>query len=205
MRRRCVPRWKTTRGTAHGIAARRESGLRRSGPATKTNYGLDNSCLGTYNPVMTPPKAAVATRSPPSTGPSRHGITRLINRVREELIDAMDRELAPFYITAPQLIVLASVANGEADSAAGLCKTISYDPGAMTRMIDRLEQKGLVRRIPHPEDRRAANLELTVAGKALYPQLLATKERVTAHFLRDFSPDEIALLESRLHRMLNNR
>jgi DNA-binding MarR family transcriptional regulator len=157
---------------------------------------------------MTPPKAAVASRPAVATSPSaasRHGITRLINRVRVELIDALDRELAPYDITAPQLIVLASVANGEADSAAGLCKTISYDPGAMTRMIDRLQQKGLVRRIPHPDDRRAMNLELTVAGKALYPQLLATKERVTAQFLRGFSQDEVAVLERFLHRMLENR
>jgi len=153
-------------------------------------------------------KAAVASRPAAAalaSAPARHGITRLINRVRVELIDAMDRELAPFDITAPQLIVLASVANGEADSAAGLCKSISYDPGAMTRMIDRLAQKGLVRRIPHPDDRRAMNLELTVAGKALYPQLLAAKERVTARFLRGFGQDEIAVLESFLHRMLDNR
>jgi len=161
---------------------------------------------------MSPPKVGVAARSSdpnaPSAPPSsvaRHGITRLINRVRVELIDALDRELAPFDITAPQLIVLASVANGEADSAAGLCKTISYDPGAMTRMIDRLQQKGLVRRIPRPEDRRAMNLELTVAGKALYPQLLAAKERVAAQFLRGFSQDEVGVLEGLLHRMLDNR
>jgi DNA-binding MarR family transcriptional regulator len=162
---------------------------------------------------MTPPKAArvVADLDPDavpetSTTPAmRHGITRLINRVRVELIDAIDRELAPYDITAPQLIVLASVANGEADSASGLCKTISYDPGAMTRMIDRLQQKGLVRRIPHPDDRRAMNLELTVAGKALYPKLIGAKETVTAQFLRGFSQDEVATLEGFLQRMLANR
>lgn len=156
---------------------------------------------------MTPPKAAVAKVPDPSPASAsmRHGITRLINRVRVELIDALDRELAPYDITAPQLIVLASVANGEADSAAALCKSISYDPGAMTRMIDRLQQKGLVRRIPHPDDRRATNLELTVAGKALYPRLIAAKETVTTQFLRGFSQDEVATLEGFLHRMLANR
>jgi len=155
---------------------------------------------------MVPPKVAAAKAEPIlATAPARHGITRLINRVRVELVDALDRELAPYDITAPQLIVLASVANGEADSAASLCKSISYDPGAMTRMIDRLEQKGLVRRIPHPEDRRAMNLEMTVAGKALYPRLLEAKETVAARFLRGFDAAEIATLESFLHRMVANR
>lgn len=154
---------------------------------------------------MAPPRtadAAVAERSPARQPP---GIIRLINRVRVELIDAMDRELSRFDITAPQLIVLASVANKEADSAAGLCKSISYDPGAMTRMIDRLEQKGLVRRVPNPDDRRAMNLELTSAGKALYPQLLQAKETVQAQFLRGFGKAEVQTLEALLNRMLDNR
>src|SRR6185369_10493600 len=145
---------------------------------------------------MTPPRTADASVVERSSARQPHGIIRLINRVRVELIDAMDRELSRFDITAPQLIVLASVANREADSAAGLCKSISYDPGAMTRMIDRLQQKGLVRRVPHPEDRRAMNLELTVAGKALFPQLIAAKDRVHAQFLRGFSAEDRRMLET---------
>jgi DNA-binding MarR family transcriptional regulator len=155
---------------------------------------------------MTPPRSLA--RSPVATAPSvqpKFGIIRLVTRVRVEMIDALDRELSKFDISAAQLIVLASVANKEADSAAQLCKSISYDPGAMTRMIDRLEQKGLVRRTPHPEDRRATNLELTAAGRALYPQLIAAKEKVQAQFLRGFGKHEIRLLESLLNRLIENR
>ena len=136
---------------------------------------------------------------------SKHGIIRLINRVRVEMIDALDRELSAYDITAPQLIVLAYVASKEADSAAALCKSISYDPGAMTRMIDRLQEKGLIRRTPNPGDRRATNLELTSAGRALYPQLLAAKETVQSHFLRGFSKEEVRSLEKLLNRLLENR
>jgi DNA-binding MarR family transcriptional regulator len=153
---------------------------------------------------MAPPRAATSPAEQPQVR-LKHGLIRLINRVRVELIDAMDRELAQFDISAPQLIVLASVANREADSPASLCRSISYDPGAMTRMIDRLEQKGLIRRVPHPEDRRATNLELTTAGKALYPQLLVAKETVQRQFLRGFTQSEVATLEQLLHRLLDNR
>jgi MarR family transcriptional regulator, multiple antibiotic resistance protein MarR len=165
---------------------------------------------------MNPPRAVADRRSFADRRPAdrsanatrlarRHGIIRLVNRVRVELIDALDRELAKFDISAAQLIVLASVASEEADSPARLCKSISYDPGAMTRMIDRLEQKGLVRRVPNPDDRRAMNLELTSAGKALYPQLLEAKETVQAQFLRGFGKAEVQALESFLNRMLDNR
>lgn len=154
---------------------------------------------------MAPPRTAIAPVPDRPAQHGKHGIIRLINRLRVELVDAMDRELAQFDISAPQLIVLASVANKEADSASKLCKSISYDPGAMTRMIDRLEQKGLIRRVPHPDDRRATNLELTAAGKALYPQLISAKETVQAQFLRGFSKDDVATLEGLLSRLLENR
>jgi len=132
-------------------------------------------------------------------------IGRLINRVRVELMEALDHELAAFDISAAQLIVLATLATGEADSASGLCKGISYDPGAMTRMLDRLEQKGLIRRRPNPDDRRSVNLEMTAAGRALYPQLAVTKDAVQRRFIRGFSRDELDSLERLLERMLANR
>src|SRR5438876_4776968 len=154
---------------------------------------------------MTPPRAATATVANRASGRAKHGIIRLVNRVRVELIDALDRELSQFDISAAQLIVLSSVANREADCASALCKSISYDPGAMTRMIDRLQQKGLVRRVPNADDRRAANLELTAAGRALYPQLIAAKETVQAQFLRGFSAHDVRVLETLLNRMLDNR
>src|SRR4051812_18564782 len=152
--------------------------------------------------VSTPPRTTEVARAEVRPG---RGIIRLINRLRVEMIDALDRELSKFDISAPQLIVLASVASKEADSAAGLCKSISYDPGAMTRMIDRLELKGLIRRVPNPDDRRAMNLELTTAGKALYPQLLLAKETVQSQFLRGFDKNEVRVLETFLDRMLDNR
>ena len=135
----------------------------------------------------------------------KHGIIRLVNRVRVELMDALDRELAQFDISAAQLIVLASVASEEADCASGLCKNISYDPGAMTRMIDRLEQKGLLRRLPRPDDRRTQSLELTPEGATLFPKLAAAKEAVQQRFLRGFSEDEQRMFEALLNRMLANR
>jgi len=154
---------------------------------------------------MSPARTSATAVADLSSVQPKHGIIRLVNRVRVELMDALDRELAQFDISAAQLIVLASVANKEADCASGLCKNISYDPGAMTRMIDRLEQKGLVRRVPSAEDRRAANVELTAAGRAVYPHLIAAKQTVQAQFLRGFAAKDVRTLETLLNRVLENR
>ena len=149
--------------------------------------------------------SALAVDPAPAPVDHPYNIPRLITFVRVAVMDALDRELAPYDISAAQLIVLAHLANGEADSAAGLCKGISYDPGAMTRIIDRLEQKHLIRRRPHPEDRRTVNLELTPEGRALYPRLVAAKDAVQRQFLRGFGEADVETLAGLLQRMLANR
>src|SRR5262249_53952715 len=116
-----------------------------------------------------------------------------------------DHELEPFDITAAQYVILVTLAAGEANSASGLCKGISYDPGAMTRMIDRLEQKGLIRRVQWPDDRRKVHLELTPEGKTLYPRMRASAANVQNRFLRGFTKAEVRELESYLKRMLDNQ
>jgi len=139
----------------------------------------------------------------PKTFDPKTGIGSLIARVRVKLFEALDEELAPFDITAAQYVILVNLANG-VDSASGLCRGVSYDPGAMTRMIDRLERKGFVRRVRSPEDRRVVNLALTEEGKAVYPKLVARAAAATNRRLRDFTKAEAQQLESFLQRMLVN-
>ena len=127
-----------------------------------------------------------------------------IGRVKMAMHDAIEKELEPFDISAAQFVILVALATGEADSASGLCKGISYDPGAMTRMIDRLEQKGIIRRIQLPYDRRKVGLELTAEGKAVYPKLRAAAATVQNRFLRGFTRNEVRQLETLLLKILAN-
>jgi len=127
----------------------------------------------------------------------------LLSRVKMKLFDALEAELAPLGITAAQYVILVNLASG-VDSASGLCRSVSYDPGAMTRMIDRLEKKRLVRRVPCAEDRRVVKLALTDEGRAVYPQLIEKAAGVLNHRLRDFAPDEVRQLERLLEHMLKN-
>jgi DNA-binding MarR family transcriptional regulator len=133
----------------------------------------------------------------------RNAIGGLIGRVRLNLFEALDAELAPYDITAAQYMILVNLASG-IDSAAGLCKGVSYDPGAMTRMIDRLERKGFVRRVRCPDDRRVVKLALTDEGRAVYPKLLACAAEVTNRKLKGFTKTEAQHLEVFLQRLLNN-
>ncbi len=134
----------------------------------------------------------------------RRSIGGLLGRIKMAMTAALDAELEPLDITAAQYVILMQLALQEADSASELCKGISYDPGAMTRMLDRLERRGLVRRVAHPNDRRTSNLELTPEGKAVYPKLRAAAMKVVNRFLQGFSEQEARQLEGFLQRMLEN-
>ena len=63
----------------------------------------------------------------------KHSIGGLLSRVKMKLMDALDAELEPLGISSAQYVILVNLANG-VDSASGLCRSVSYDPGAMTRM-----------------------------------------------------------------------
>lgn len=140
----------------------------------------------------------------PKTFDPDSGVGRLLSRVKMEMHEALDRELAPFDITAAQYLILIKLATNEVDSAAQLCKGVSYDPGAMTRMLDRLERKELIRRARSPSDRRKVILELTAEGKAVYPKLVAVHVKVLNYFMRNFTKTQAGELESLLRRMLAN-
>src|SRR5205814_2911501 len=131
----------------------------------------------------------------------RMGIGGLLSRVKMSLVDALDAELAQFDISAAQYVILVNLASG-CDSSSDLCKGVSYDPGAMTRMLDRLERKGLVRRARCPDDRRKVILEMTKEGKAVYPKLVAVHVKVLNHFMRNFTKTQAGELESLLRQML---
>src|SRR3984893_13342234 len=146
----------------------------------------------------------------PATYEPRKGIGHLMHRVRTEILAAVDRELqsdehlGAMEVTSAQFIILATLSMGTAKSASDLCKGISYDAGAMTRMIDRLEEKGLLRRSRDPGDRRLVNLELTEEGNSALPRLGEASRRVVNRFLQGFTKAEPRQLESYLTRMLEN-
>lgn len=134
----------------------------------------------------------------------RDGIGFLLQRVRMQILDDLDKELAPLDITAAQFVILVRLSEEHISSPSGLCRGVSYDPGAMTRMIDRLEKKGLVRRVRRADDRRKVDLELTPDGKAVRPKLIAAVVKVLNRRLRGFSKTEVQQFTGFLNRMLES-
>ena len=134
----------------------------------------------------------------------RTAVLPTMARVRAATLVALEEALAPLDLKAADYLVLVTLANDSADTASAICSVLSHDPGAMTRKIDALEKRGLVRRVRSPEDRRAIKLELTPDGKKLYPKAVAAAVGVANEFLRGFTKAEVRQLEGMLARMLEN-
>ena len=132
------------------------------------------------------------------------GLGYLIGHVRRALLEALDRELAPHGLTGTQAVVIFQLVNGDASHAAEFCRALHYDPGAMTRLLDRLEKKDFVRRVRSAHNRRTVRIELTPAGRAAVPRIGAAAIGVFNRFLRGFSKAEARLLLSFLKRLLAN-
>ncbi|HEX9432589.1 MAG TPA: MarR family transcriptional regulator [Burkholderiales bacterium] len=135
---------------------------------------------------------------------SREAVGALVALTRKALIEEFGRELAPLGLNAAQALVIVVLADDGAGTAAEICKHLSHDPGAMTRLIDKLEKMALVRRVRGGEDRRSARLEVTARGKATRAEVTQVQVNVLNRMLRGFSRAEARLLERLLKRMLDN-
>ena len=146
---------------------------------------------------------------PDKTDP-RDTIAPLMKRVMMELAMAVDdafsrdKELAPFEVTTAQFGILARLHFGETESAGDLCKSLNYDRGAMSRMLDRLEEKGLIQRVRRPGERRTIALEVTPRGEKLFPRMRACVIATINRFVRGIPEADVRCAEGVLRRMLEN-
>jgi DNA-binding MarR family transcriptional regulator len=83
-------------------------------------------------------------------------------------------------------------------------EAVGTDTAGMTKLLDRLEAKGLIERRPNPSDRRSVMIEPTERGLALVPELTPVFSQVARQLFDGFSDDEVANLTSSLRRMGEN-
>ena len=116
----------------------------------------------------------------------------------------MDRELAPFEVTPAQWAILEMCYRGEANTVSGLARVIPVDAAAISRQLDKLRAKGLIRRRRLSQDRRSVRVDLTEAGRALVPKLAPCVHTNNATFLKGLTEIEQTSLTSVIQKMLMN-
>jgi DNA-binding MarR family transcriptional regulator len=95
--------------------------------------------------------------------------TASIMRAHRALLARNDATLRSFGLTFPryEALVMLLFRPGHAVPMSRMSEWLMVHPTSVTNTIDRLEGQQLVRRVPHPTDRRALLVELTDAGRDL--------------------------------------
>jgi DNA-binding MarR family transcriptional regulator len=129
----------------------------------------------------------------------------LLSRVRSTLWNLVTQHtMADLGITSTQASIMFMLASGRGLAAADLAREYGIDASAVTRLIDRLEKRGLITRVRSEEDRRVVRLALTDEGRALAAQIPAIFTMVLDKLLGGFTPEEVGFLKSMLRRILLN-
>ena len=101
-------------------------------------------------------------------------------------------------LTPTQASLLSTVVRRGRLGLSDLSELEGIDAPTLSRGVSRLEEQGLVRRLPDPDDRRAVMVEATAAGKRLQARLRAARADVLQARLGELGDDE----RSRLHDAL---
>lgn len=117
----------------------------------------------------------------------RDAITRLNRRVRQA------RPVGD--LTFSQLSALTSLQLAGALTPRELADVERVQPPTMTKIVGKLEDRGLVARTPHPTDGRQVILAATEQGRAVYAQFERVRDEWLAGRLTQLSPDERGTLE----------
>ncbi|MDB6163571.1 MAG: MarR family transcriptional regulator [Xanthomonadaceae bacterium] len=136
---------------------------------------------------------------PTSPGCTGSTLGLLFRQLRDGMWARMANELAMagHELTFSQYIVLKELATGKA-GVTELARSAQLDPGAMTRLLDKLETRGLVARVADPADRRALNINLTDVGRVLWEEVNHLGLRVRERAMRGLSEAD----EEQLTRLL---
>ena len=132
------------------------------------------------------------------------GIVDRMNGLNRRIRRRLDAVIAEHGLTYEEWHVLGALRQAGPPfrrSAGSLAKRTELSSGAMTNRLDRLEEAGLVRRRPDPNDRRGVVIEMTEKGRETYERAVgvqAKKEELVTSALDDGEKKQLNDLLRRL-------
>lgn len=116
----------------------------------------------------------------------------LIARARHAVLRMLESELASLGVSTVQCMIILRLHGGSRNTAGALSRFSGVDSGAMTRLLDRLAEKGLLVRSADEKDRRSVRVLLTERALDLVPALQASVGRVHDRLVRQGEAENVA-------------
>jgi DNA-binding MarR family transcriptional regulator len=133
------------------------------------------------------------------------GIVERIQKLNKYLDRAMNQTLAEFGLDRGEWHLLGALRRSGPPyrrSPGQLADDIGLSSGAMTNRLDRLEEAGLLHRLPDPDDRRGLKVELTDAGWRAWQESTGAQARKEALVASALDQGEKEALNGLLRRLM---
>lgn len=141
---------------------------------------------------------------PPPEDDTHRMICRQVKQLASSLVRRVDRHMQPLELTGMQWEPVLMLWLKRADTVAGLARFSQVGFATMSRMLDRLEEKELLRRERSETDRRVVHLHLTPKGKKVANKIWPIVVEGMHVHLEGFKKEELNRLNDLLGRALAN-
>lgn len=111
------------------------------------------------------------------------------------------RRMAPYDLRPVDFSVLTVVAHNPGVTSRQICAALDILPPNLVGMVKALHKRGLIERQPHPTDRRAQGLHLTLAGQRLHTQAQTTATHLEQEATHALSAAELQTLSALLRKV----
>lgn len=128
----------------------------------------------------------------------------MIGPITAVLLQAHDKALAPLGLSAREAMVLANCSRGEANTPGALAWFSGLDVSTMTRMLDRLEAKRLIKRARSRDDRRKVLVTITSRGRDSFRKGVPIAAAVAQTAWRGVTKKEIRMIRNVFQKIMRN-
>jgi DNA-binding MarR family transcriptional regulator len=122
---------------------------------------------------------------------AKSSVGYLVKRAYSLCVDTMEPLFEEHGFTFLQYQILTWLRDGIVVNPSDICAQYRHNSGALTRVIDQLEEKGFIERLRRDRDRRKVELQLTDAGRKVIESLIPLVVEQLNLALQDFSSEEV--------------
>jgi len=137
----------------------------------------------------------------PRTYTVENSVGYLIRRSSTLMRDELEQAFEGHGLTFVQWVTLLRLRDDPQLTAGDICRDLRHDSGAFTRVLDHLEERGLVRRERSEADRRVMLLHLTSEGRHAVQSMLPIVIAKLNDALQDFTAAELSTFTKLLRRL----
>lgn len=128
----------------------------------------------------------------------------LLLRSYNVMSESLQNQFDEYGVTVSQWPLLYILYQGKENTPAELAEYMKLNRSAITRLLDRLDKKQLIRRTTSTHDKRSVVINLTNKGKKIVPALAAISRETNNRFLKGLSKSEIQQFDEILRKIQAN-